>query len=117
MASLLVGWLAAVAIQFFIRSVADDALDAIITQGDEQILKVTHRVHVVVALLDCLLGLVLDKCVQVLDLSTCQAVFLGAPLGIFHKLDLLEPLLFCNTVRWLNVLLARFSEVALGGVM
>eukprot|EP00957_Ditylum_brightwellii_P070628 5366392-Ditylum_brightwellii.AAC.1 len=70
-----------------------------------------------VAFLGRLFNLVLDKRVQVLDLSACQAVFLGTPLGIFHKLDLLEPLLLRNVVHRLNVLLARFSKVALGCVM
>eukprot|EP00957_Ditylum_brightwellii_P106742 8143616-Ditylum_brightwellii.AAC.1 len=117
MASLLVGRLAAVAVQFLIGSVADDALNDIISQGDGQILEVTYRVHVTVALLDYLIDLVLDKHVQVFDLSACQAAFLGVPFGVFNKLNLPEPLLFCNMVRWLNVFLARFSEVALGGVM
>eukprot|EP00957_Ditylum_brightwellii_P142895 10887888-Ditylum_brightwellii.AAC.1 len=34
-----------------------------------------------------------------------------------YKLDLPEPLLLRNKVRWLNVLLARFSKVALGCVI
>eukprot|EP00957_Ditylum_brightwellii_P127020 9683356-Ditylum_brightwellii.AAC.1 len=62
MALLLVGRLAAVAVRFLIGSVADDALDALIARGDGQILEVAHRVHV-------------------LDLSACQAAFLGTPLG------------------------------------
>eukprot|EP00957_Ditylum_brightwellii_P142731 10875880-Ditylum_brightwellii.AAC.1 len=73
--------------------------------------------HVAVVLLDCLINLVFHDDVQVLDLSACQAAFLGAPLGVFNKPDLLEPLLFRNMVRWLNVLLARFNEVTLGCVM
>eukprot|EP00957_Ditylum_brightwellii_P053203 4034129-Ditylum_brightwellii.AAC.1 len=64
MASLLVGRLAAIAIRFHIRSVAKDALGAIIAQGDGQVVKVAHRMHVAVALLDCFFDLVLDKCVQ-----------------------------------------------------
>eukprot|EP00957_Ditylum_brightwellii_P138630 10566941-Ditylum_brightwellii.AAC.1 len=102
MASLLVGWLAVVAVRFFVRSVADD---------------VSHCVLVAVAILDHLIALVFDKRVQVLDLSACQAAFLGVPLSVFYNTDLPEPLLLCNTVRWLNVLLARLNKVALGGVM
>eukprot|EP00957_Ditylum_brightwellii_P189401 14416123-Ditylum_brightwellii.AAC.1 len=41
----------------------------------------------------------------------------GPPLGVLHKADLPEPLLLRCAVRRLNVFLARFSEVALGGVM
>eukprot|EP00957_Ditylum_brightwellii_P087103 6629470-Ditylum_brightwellii.AAC.1 len=117
MASLLVGQLAAIAVQFLIGSVADDSLNAIIARGDGQILKVAHRVHVTVALLDCLFDLVLDKRVQVFDLSACQVAFLGTPFGALHEPDLPEPLLLCNTVRGLNVLFTRFSKVALGCVM
>eukprot|EP00957_Ditylum_brightwellii_P003168 241418-Ditylum_brightwellii.AAC.1 len=80
-------------------------------------LKVAHRMHVAVVLLDCLIDLVLDEHIQVLDLSACQAVFLGSPFGVFNKLDMPEPLLLRNRVRRLNVLLAKFSEVSLGFVM
>ena len=71
MASLLVCQLATVVVQFLIRSVAKDALDAIIARGDGQVVKVAHHMYVAVALLDCFFDLVLDKCVQVLDLSAC----------------------------------------------
>eukprot|EP00957_Ditylum_brightwellii_P086743 6600814-Ditylum_brightwellii.AAC.1 len=64
MASFLVGQLATVAVQFLIGSVADDALNAIIAQGDGYVLKVAHRVHVAFALFDCLIDLVFTKCVQ-----------------------------------------------------
>ena len=68
-------------------------------------------------LLDRFFDLVLDRRVQVLDLSACYAAFLGLPFGVLHKPNLLEPLFLCKMVRWLNVLLARFSKVALGCVM
>eukprot|EP00957_Ditylum_brightwellii_P001772 136408-Ditylum_brightwellii.AAC.1 len=64
MASFLVGRLATVAVQVFIRSIADDTLDALIAQGDRQFLKVTHCMHVTVALFDCLINLFFDKRVQ-----------------------------------------------------
>eukprot|EP00957_Ditylum_brightwellii_P036804 2787374-Ditylum_brightwellii.AAC.1 len=70
--------------------------------------------HVAVAYFDCLVNLVLDERVQILDLLACQAASLGAPFGVFNESDLPEPLLFRDTVRWLNVFLARFSKVALG---
>eukprot|EP00957_Ditylum_brightwellii_P096504 7349772-Ditylum_brightwellii.AAC.1 len=64
MASLLVGRLAAIAVQFLIACVADDAFHAFITQGEGDVVKVAHCVHVAVALLDCFFDLVLDKHVQ-----------------------------------------------------
>eukprot|EP00957_Ditylum_brightwellii_P200705 15300138-Ditylum_brightwellii.AAC.1 len=45
------------------------------------------------------------------------AVLPGPPFSILHKPDLPEPLLLRSAVCWLNVFLARFSEVALRGVM
>eukprot|EP00957_Ditylum_brightwellii_P005657 431564-Ditylum_brightwellii.AAC.1 len=99
MASLLVGRLAAVAVRFLITSVIDDALDAIIARGDGHILKVAHCVHVAVALFDHLVDLVLDERVQVLDLLAGQAASLSVPFGVFNGPDLLEPLLFRDTVR------------------
>eukprot|EP00957_Ditylum_brightwellii_P137573 10488270-Ditylum_brightwellii.AAC.1 len=64
MASLLVGQLTAIAVQSLIACVADDALHAVIASWDGKVVKVAHRVHVVVALLDLFFDLVLDKCVQ-----------------------------------------------------
>eukprot|EP00957_Ditylum_brightwellii_P016792 1263977-Ditylum_brightwellii.AAC.1 len=64
MASLLVGWLATVVVRFLIRSIADDTLDTRIAQGDRQVLKVAHRVHVTIAFFDRLIYLVFDKRVQ-----------------------------------------------------
>eukprot|EP00957_Ditylum_brightwellii_P049532 3757326-Ditylum_brightwellii.AAC.1 len=64
MASFLVGRLATVVVQVLIRSVADDTLDALIAQGDRQVLKVVHCMHVTVALFDHLIDLVFDKRVQ-----------------------------------------------------
>eukprot|EP00957_Ditylum_brightwellii_P031770 2409197-Ditylum_brightwellii.AAC.1 len=73
--------------------------------------------HVVVALLDCLVNLVLEKCIEILDLFGAYAVLLGAPFGILNKADLPEPLLFCDTVSGLNMLLASIIVVALFHVM
>eukprot|EP00957_Ditylum_brightwellii_P166688 12689394-Ditylum_brightwellii.AAC.1 len=64
MASLLVGRLAAIAVRFLIACVADDAFYPFIAQGEGEIVEVTHRVHVAVALLDHFFDLVLDKRVQ-----------------------------------------------------
>ena len=73
--------------------------------------------HVAVALFDRLVDFVFDKHVQVLDLFACHVASLCVPFGVFNKPDLLEPLLFRNTVRGLNVFPARISKVALVGVM
>eukprot|EP00957_Ditylum_brightwellii_P172558 13136631-Ditylum_brightwellii.AAC.1 len=97
MASFLVGRLATVIVGVLIRSITDDTLDPLIAQGDRQVLKVAHHMHVVVMLFDPIIDLVFDKHIQVLDLFACQATSFRAPFGIFYKLDLLEPLLFCNT--------------------
>eukprot|EP00957_Ditylum_brightwellii_P138990 10593640-Ditylum_brightwellii.AAC.1 len=64
MASLLVGRFAAITVRFLIARVADDAFHALIAQGEGEIVKVAHRVHVAVAILDCFFDLVLDKHVQ-----------------------------------------------------
>eukprot|EP00957_Ditylum_brightwellii_P090181 6868538-Ditylum_brightwellii.AAC.1 len=64
MASLLVGRLAAIAVQFLIACVADDAFHAFIAQGEGEVVKVAYGVHVAVAILDRFFNLVLDKCVQ-----------------------------------------------------
>eukprot|EP00957_Ditylum_brightwellii_P146321 11141498-Ditylum_brightwellii.AAC.1 len=61
MASLLVGRLVAIAIRFLIGSVANDAFHAFIAQGEGEVVKVAHCVHVAVAILDCFFDLVLDK--------------------------------------------------------
>eukprot|EP00957_Ditylum_brightwellii_P183256 13959191-Ditylum_brightwellii.AAC.1 len=45
------------------------------------------------------------------------AASLCMPFGVFNALDLPEPLLFRNTMCWLNVFPARFSKVALVSVM
>eukprot|EP00957_Ditylum_brightwellii_P144887 11035445-Ditylum_brightwellii.AAC.1 len=68
MASFLRSWLATLVIKALSRSIADDTLDTLITQGDGQVLKVGHRVHVMVALFDCLIDLALDEHVEILDL-------------------------------------------------
>eukprot|EP00957_Ditylum_brightwellii_P135777 10355344-Ditylum_brightwellii.AAC.1 len=64
MASLLVGRLAAIAIRFLITRVADDAHDAVVALGEGDVVEDAHRVHVVVALLDRFIDLVLDERVQ-----------------------------------------------------
>eukprot|EP00957_Ditylum_brightwellii_P063674 4833185-Ditylum_brightwellii.AAC.1 len=63
MASLLVGRLAAIA-RFLITCVAYYAHDAFITQGEGEVVKVAHRMHVGAVILDCFFDLVLDKRVQ-----------------------------------------------------
>eukprot|EP00957_Ditylum_brightwellii_P060706 4608897-Ditylum_brightwellii.AAC.1 len=68
-------------------------MDALITGGDGQILKVAYHVHAAVVLLDCLINIVLVKCVEIFDPFVAQVTLLGAPLGILNKADLLEPLL------------------------
>eukprot|EP00957_Ditylum_brightwellii_P126017 9607408-Ditylum_brightwellii.AAC.1 len=64
MASLLVGRFAAIAVQFLIARVTDDTFHAFITQGQGEVVEVTHHVHVAVAILDHFFDLVLDKRVQ-----------------------------------------------------
>eukprot|EP00957_Ditylum_brightwellii_P094481 7194071-Ditylum_brightwellii.AAC.1 len=71
MASLLVGWLAAIAVRFLIARVADDAFHDFIARGEGEVVKVAHCVHVGVAILDHFFDLVLDKRVQVPDLFAC----------------------------------------------
>eukprot|EP00957_Ditylum_brightwellii_P114628 8741841-Ditylum_brightwellii.AAC.1 len=97
MASFLVAQLATVVIQFLNRSITYGTLDALVAQGDRQVLKVSHHVHVAVALFDGLFDLVFDKRVEVLDLFACQAAPFGLSFGVLNKPDLLEPLLFCDT--------------------
>eukprot|EP00957_Ditylum_brightwellii_P027969 2113017-Ditylum_brightwellii.AAC.1 len=64
MASLLVGRLAAIAVQFLIARAADDTFNAFIAQGEGEVVKVSHRMHVAVAILDRFFNLILDKHVQ-----------------------------------------------------
>eukprot|EP00957_Ditylum_brightwellii_P152145 11584229-Ditylum_brightwellii.AAC.1 len=64
MASLLVSLFAAIAVRFLIACVVDDAFHAFIAQGEGEVVKVAHRVHATVAILDRFFDLVLDKCVQ-----------------------------------------------------
>eukprot|EP00957_Ditylum_brightwellii_P118854 9065199-Ditylum_brightwellii.AAC.1 len=68
MASFLGSWLAALVVIALDRSVADDTLDTLVAQGDGQVLKVAHCVHIVVTLFDHLIDLVLGKFVEILDL-------------------------------------------------
>eukprot|EP00957_Ditylum_brightwellii_P201146 15324258-Ditylum_brightwellii.AAC.1 len=79
MASFLVGQLVTVVVQALNRSIADDSLDALVAQGDRQVLKVAHYVHVAVALFDPFFNLVFDKPVEILDLFSCQAAPFGPP--------------------------------------
>eukprot|EP00957_Ditylum_brightwellii_P161379 12287804-Ditylum_brightwellii.AAC.1 len=90
MASFLVGQLATVVIRALIRSIADDTLDALIAQGDRQVLEIAHCMH---------------------------AALFGLPFGILDKPDLLKPLLFCNTVHGMNVLPVALHNAALVHVM
>eukprot|EP00957_Ditylum_brightwellii_P188710 14364859-Ditylum_brightwellii.AAC.1 len=117
MASFLVGRFVTSVVRALIRSIADDTLDAIIAQGDRQVLEVAHCVHVMVALFDYLFNLVFDKHIEILDLFACQAALFGPPFGILDKPDLPEPLLFCDTVHRLNVLPVALHKVALVCVM
>eukprot|EP00957_Ditylum_brightwellii_P092370 7032926-Ditylum_brightwellii.AAC.1 len=113
MASFLVGQFATVVIRALNRSITDDTMDAIVTQGDRQVLEVAHCVHVAVVLSDCFFDLVFDKHVEILDLFACQATIFGLPFGILDKPDLPEPLLFHAVVHGLNVLPAALHKVAL----
>eukprot|EP00957_Ditylum_brightwellii_P211404 15366135-Ditylum_brightwellii.AAC.2 len=113
MVSFLADRLATVVIQALNRSIADDTLDALVTQGDRQVLEVAHRVHVMVVLFDCFFNLVFDKCVEILDLFACQAAPFGPPFGVLSKPDLPEPLLFRNTMCGLIMLPAALHKVAL----
>eukprot|EP00957_Ditylum_brightwellii_P124375 9479684-Ditylum_brightwellii.AAC.1 len=105
MASFLVGRLVTLIVRALNRSIADDTLGALIAQGDRQVLEV--------ALFDCFFDLVFDKCTQIIDLFACQAALFGQTFGVLYKLDLPEPLLFCDVVRGLNVLPAALHKVAL----
>eukprot|EP00957_Ditylum_brightwellii_P164979 12561248-Ditylum_brightwellii.AAC.1 len=71
-ASFLVGRLVTDVVQALNNSIADDTLNALIAQGDRQILKYA----------------------DILDLFACQNMAFGQPFGIFNKPDLLKPLLF-----------------------
>eukprot|EP00957_Ditylum_brightwellii_P009855 743495-Ditylum_brightwellii.AAC.1 len=73
MASFLGSWLATLIVRALNRSIADDALDALVTQGDGQVLKVIHHMHVAFALFGHLFDLVLDKCIDILDLYAYPA--------------------------------------------
>eukprot|EP00957_Ditylum_brightwellii_P185489 14122981-Ditylum_brightwellii.AAC.1 len=73
--------------------------------------------YVVIALLDCAVDLVFDKCIEILDLFGALAVLLGGPFGILNKTDLPESLLFHDMASGLNVLLASLIAVALLYVM
>eukprot|EP00957_Ditylum_brightwellii_P015949 1201167-Ditylum_brightwellii.AAC.1 len=63
--------LATLVVRALNRSMANDTLDALVAQGDGQVLEVAHHVHVAVALFDHLFNLVFDKCVEILDLFAC----------------------------------------------
>eukprot|EP00957_Ditylum_brightwellii_P166710 12690693-Ditylum_brightwellii.AAC.1 len=88
MASFLGSQLASLIIRALNRSIADDTLDALLTQKDGQVLKVAHHVHVAIMLFDCLFDLVFDKCVEILYLFACHAMLFGLPFGILDKPDL-----------------------------
>eukprot|EP00957_Ditylum_brightwellii_P015978 1203628-Ditylum_brightwellii.AAC.1 len=113
MASFLVGRFVTLAIRALNRSIVDDTLDALVAQGDRQVLEVAHCVHAVVTLFDCFFDLVFDEHVEILDLFACQAALFGLPFGVLDKPDLPEPLLFCDTVCGLNMLPAALHKVAL----
>eukprot|EP00957_Ditylum_brightwellii_P028223 2131649-Ditylum_brightwellii.AAC.1 len=68
MASFLGSWLAVLVVRALDRSIADDTLDTLVAQGDGQVLKVTHHVHVTVVFFDHLINLALDERVEILDL-------------------------------------------------
>eukprot|EP00957_Ditylum_brightwellii_P041010 3105226-Ditylum_brightwellii.AAC.1 len=68
MASFLVGLLATLIIRAFDRSIADDTLDALFSQGDRQFLKVAHCVNAAVVFFDCFFDFVFGKCIEILDL-------------------------------------------------
>eukprot|EP00957_Ditylum_brightwellii_P034872 2642683-Ditylum_brightwellii.AAC.1 len=113
MASFLVGWFATVAVRALNRSIADNTLGFFVAQGDKQVLKVDHCVHVAVVLFDSFFDLVFDECVEILDLFAYQAMLFGLPFGIFNKPNLPEPLLFCNTVCGLHMLPTALHKVTL----
>eukprot|EP00957_Ditylum_brightwellii_P186917 14234062-Ditylum_brightwellii.AAC.1 len=117
MASFLVNRFATVAIRALDRSIADDTLNALVAQGDRQVLKVAHCLHVAVALFDCFFDLVFDEHIEILDLFACQATLFGPPFSVLDKPNLLEPLPFCDMVCGLNVLPAALHKVALVHVM
>eukprot|EP00957_Ditylum_brightwellii_P121927 9298377-Ditylum_brightwellii.AAC.1 len=68
MALFLGSWLAALIVRALNRSIVDDTLDTLIAQGDGQVLKAAHCMHVTFVLFDCLINFVLDKSVEILDL-------------------------------------------------
>eukprot|EP00957_Ditylum_brightwellii_P038062 2879082-Ditylum_brightwellii.AAC.1 len=68
MASFLRSWLVTLVIRALGRSIADDTLDTRVAQGDGQVLEVAHCIHAVVAFFGCLINLVLDKRIEILDL-------------------------------------------------
>eukprot|EP00957_Ditylum_brightwellii_P161317 12282793-Ditylum_brightwellii.AAC.1 len=111
MALFLVGQFVTLVVRTLNRSITDDALDALVAQGDRQVLKVAHHVHAAVALFDCFFDLVLDRQVEILDLFACQAMLFGLPFNVLYKLDLLELLLFYVAVCGLNVLPAALHKV------
>eukprot|EP00957_Ditylum_brightwellii_P025878 1957962-Ditylum_brightwellii.AAC.1 len=113
MASLLVVRLATLVIRALDRSIANDTLDALVAQGDRQVLKVAHHVHVIVAVFHPFFDLVSDKCVEILDLFACHAALFGPPFGVLDKLDLPEPLLFCDVAHGLNLLLWACTKLHL----
>eukprot|EP00957_Ditylum_brightwellii_P180193 13725822-Ditylum_brightwellii.AAC.1 len=95
------------------RSVTHDTLDTLITGRDGQLLEVAHQMHVVIALLHCHINLVLDKRIEIFDLFGAQAMLLDMPLSIINKVDLPEPLLFCDMMSGLNILPVSLIIVAL----
>eukprot|EP00957_Ditylum_brightwellii_P159573 12147159-Ditylum_brightwellii.AAC.1 len=84
MASFLVGRLAIPIARVLDRNIADDTLYALVAQGDRQVLKVAHHMHVMVALFDHFFDLVFDKHVEILDLFACQAALFGPPFSILY---------------------------------
>eukprot|EP00957_Ditylum_brightwellii_P163731 12465138-Ditylum_brightwellii.AAC.1 len=99
------------------RSTTHNALGTLITGGDGRLLKDTHCMHDMIALLDSLIDLVLDKCVVVFDLFGAHAMLLGTPIGILNKPDMLEPLFCCDVVSGLNMLPVSLIMVAFLCVM
>eukprot|EP00957_Ditylum_brightwellii_P177519 13520671-Ditylum_brightwellii.AAC.1 len=121
MASFLVGRLATAIVRALNKSIANNILDALVAQGDRQVLEVAHCVHVAVALIDLVFDLAFDlffdlffeEHIEILDLFACQAAPFGMPFGVLGKPDLSEPLLFRDMVHGLNMLPAALHKVAL----
>eukprot|EP00957_Ditylum_brightwellii_P185432 14119706-Ditylum_brightwellii.AAC.1 len=67
MASFLGSQLVTLVFRALDRGTADDTLETLVAQGEGQVLKVAHCMHVAVVLFNHLINLVLDKCIEILD--------------------------------------------------